>query len=352
MKKSKIIIIIGVIFALIYAALHFYNQGQLQPVSKVENFVSFEVKNESADKLSQRLFDQKLIKNKDLFTTYVKSLNRVIVPKNYYLSASMNSIDIAATVTGESVSNYNKTINIKYNDTLKKIQMDLNSQLKRNDQNLLKLAKNADFIKLNQTKFGFINLTKMLNPEIDYYLEGYLISGQYKINMTQNYEEIVVNLLKKTQSIYQKYYKKMQEKHLSMNGLLSMASCLSAEAGVYTQQYKDIAGVFWNRINKPMPLQLDATFIYGYNHGLKTRDNAKNISISQMQKEDVSLYNTYNKKGLPVGPITSVNEKHIEAVLNPSKHDYLFYYHYTDSDGQRKVKFAKTYEQHLKNIKE
>lgn len=349
MKKIKLMLILFGIFAALFWLLNYFNSVQLQPFSKEVNFVKFNP-NLSIDKTAELLNKNKLIKNQDLFTKYLKSLNKKLVTKPVYLSASMSGYDISKTLVGEHVKSLDKTLVIGYNKTLKKLQTDVNLQLNRDENELLKISKNQDFIKKIKSKFSFINPNKMLNQEIEYYLEGYLISGKYQINLTQNFEEILIKILDKTQHVYEKNFSAMKNKGLSMHGLLSMASCLSAEAGVYTNQYKDIAGVFWNRLYKPMPLQLDATFIYGYNHGLKTRGNVEDITIGQMQTQDVSQYNTYNKKGLPVGPITSVSELQIDAVLNPNKHEYLFYYHY-DDNGTRKIKLSKTYEEHITNLK-
>ncbi len=60
-----------------------------------------------------------------------------------------------------------------------------------------------------------------------------------------------------------------------------------------------------------------------------------------------SPYNTYINKGLPPGPIATPGLESIKATLAPEKTDYLYYLH--DSTGN--VHYAKTYAEHLKNIK-
>jgi len=60
-----------------------------------------------------------------------------------------------------------------------------------------------------------------------------------------------------------------------------------------------------------------------------------------------SPYNTYKNKGLPPGPITMPDISSIEAVLNPEKHNYLYFVVDVSNFGYHK--FAATGEQHNQN---
>ena len=60
-----------------------------------------------------------------------------------------------------------------------------------------------------------------------------------------------------------------------------------------------------------------------------------------------SRYNTYNIVGLPPGPIANPGSAAIDAALNPAKTDYYYFCH--SADG--KAYYAKTAEQHQKNLK-
>ncbi|MET3850565.1 cell division protein YceG involved in septum cleavage [Paenibacillus sp. OAE614] len=62
-----------------------------------------------------------------------------------------------------------------------------------------------------------------------------------------------------------------------------------------------------------------------------------------------SPYNTYLHPGLPPGPICSPSIASIEAALSPKASDYLYYV--TKKDGSHEHLFAKTYQEHLNNIK-
>ena len=60
-----------------------------------------------------------------------------------------------------------------------------------------------------------------------------------------------------------------------------------------------------------------------------------------------SPYNTYINKGLPVGPVASVQDKTIKGVLNYTNSDYLYFF--AKKDGT--VVYSKTYQEHQEAIK-
>ena len=61
-----------------------------------------------------------------------------------------------------------------------------------------------------------------------------------------------------------------------------------------------------------------------------------------------SPYNTYIQKGLPPTPIANPSIKSIEAVLEPSDTDYLYFVASIDGGNV----YSKTYEEHKKNVEQ
>jgi UPF0755 protein len=101
-----------------------------------------------------------------------------------------------------------------------------------------------------------------------------------------------------------------------------------------------VASVIYNRLRMNMPLQIDATVLYGM--GLwKER-----VLYKDLRHE--SPYNTYLRRGLPPGPIASPGLASIRAALEPEQTEYLFYV--AQADGYHR--FSRTYEEHLRAIRE
>ncbi len=104
--------------------------------------------------------------------------------------------------------------------------------------------------------------------------------------------------------------------HLSQSQVIVMASLVQAEGGRLSD-YPKIARVIYNRLAQGMPLQLDSTVLYGL--------HTYGIIASDQQLNSTSPYNTYRYKGLPPGPIDSPGNAAIQAVLNPSAGNWVYF---------------------------
>jgi UPF0755 protein len=107
-----------------------------------------------------------------------------------------------------------------------------------------------------------------------------------------------------------------------------------------------VAGVYLNRLKKGMPLQADPTVIYAFK--METNDFQQVIKRVYYKHLEVdSPYNTYKYSGLPPGPIFMPDVSSIEAVLNPQRHDFIYFCASVDRFGYHE--FATTLEQHNRN---
>ncbi len=103
-----------------------------------------------------------------------------------------------------------------------------------------------------------------------------------------------------------------------------------------------IAGVYINRIHKGMRLEADPTLVYAL--GDFTINRVLNI-----YKAIDSPYNTYKYAGLPPGPICLPTKASIDAVLNYTHHNFIFFCAKEDFSGRHS--FATTYSQHCGNAR-
>jgi len=124
--------------------------------------------------------------------------------------------------------------------------------------------------------------------------------------------------------------------------LATMASLVEREA-VIDEERPVIAGVLYNRLEKNMPLQVDATVVFAWS--LRGRSLTR-VLFSDLKIE--SDYNTYMNRGLPPGPICVPSRQSWDAAIFPDVHKYLYY---VLASGQSHV-FSRTYEEHLKAIRE
>lgn len=109
-----------------------------------------------------------------------------------------------------------------------------------------------------------------------------------------------------------------------------------------------IAGVYLNRLNLGMQLQADPTVIFA----IKKKSNDFNQVIKRVFYNDLFLsspYNTYKVIGLPPGPIAMPDITALEAVLNPEKHNFIYFCASVNRFGYHE--FAATLPEHDLNAK-
>jgi len=98
-----------------------------------------------------------------------------------------------------------------------------------------------------------------------------------------------------------------------------------------------ISGILWNRINKPMPLGVDATSRY-------TLERWNDDVLPKIRDRD-DPYNTRYRMGLPPTAIGAPGLHALEAALNPQPNPYYFYLH----DRDCVLRTAKTNPGHIRN---
>ncbi len=168
--------------------------------------------------------------------------------------------------------------------------------------------------------------------------EGFLFPDTYEMPKEYTAKEICDLMYRRTDEMLTEDIRKAaEEKNLSLYSLITIASMVEREARLKEDQ-KPIAEVILARLEKDMPLQIDATVQYALGK------QKPELTVEDTKTE--SPYNTYLRKGLPPGPIGSPGIAAIRAVLEAVPGEYLYYVALPDG---RHV-FTKTYEEHLAEI--
>lgn len=120
---------------------------------------------------------------------------------------------------------------------------------------------------------------------------------------------------------------------LTKQEVVALASIVELEAG-RLEDRRTIAGVLLNRLDQDMKLQVDVSFLF-----INDKDTF------DLSKDDLASdhpLNSYKNHGIPPIPLVNPSRESIEAVMNPTESDYLYFV----GDG-RKTYFSETYEEHL-----
>lgn len=107
---------------------------------------------------------------------------------------------------------------------------------------------------------------------------------------------------------------------------LIMASIVEKETGQKSERGL-IAGVFVNRLRQGMLLQTDPTVIYGMGERYQGKIHKRDL-------ETDTPYNTYTRPGLPPTPIALPGIAALQAAMQPSQTDALYFVSRNDGTSQ------------------
>lgn len=165
--------------------------------------------------------------------------------------------------------------------------------------------------------------------------EGYLFPETYFFSPEVTEQEI----LDRMSVIFKRKIEPLQDQIIAsgktLQEVLTLASILEGEVQT-VEDKKLVADLLERRIKIGMPLQVDTTLVYSIG---KT---SAELTIKDLRTD--GPYNTYTRKGLPPTPISNPGLDSIEAILNPTPNNYLFYL--SDKDGI--TRFSRTHEEHVK----
>lgn len=132
---------------------------------------------------------------------------------------------------------------------------------------------------------------------------------------------------------------KLKRCRLSKYEVMTLASIVYEETKNREEMPK-IAGVYINRLRRKIALQACPTVKYAMGDFALQRILHKHLTYR-------SPFNTYINRGLPPAPICIPSIEAIDAVLNYTEHDYLYFCARPEFDGRHN--FARTLKEHNLN---
>lgn len=169
--------------------------------------------------------------------------------------------------------------------------------------------------------------------------EGVFHPDIYLIPSDQSPEQVALRLRDRFMTETKTLQEQAHQKELVWEEVVILASLIERESAKNDKRL--VSGILWNRLNKDMILQVDATLQYATG----TPQKWWPVPTSD-DKYIESPFNTYLHAGLPPAPIATPSLASIEAAINPQKTSCLYYLH----DNRGRIHCATSYKGHLANI--
>lgn len=253
-----------------------------------------------------------------------------VKPGRFLLKKGMNSYELVKAMR------FNDPVNLAFNnqERLENLAGRVGAQIEPDSLELLNTFRDTVFLKENG--FSEDNVLVMFIP------------NTYEIYWNTSAEKFRDKMIKE----YNKFWNKERTAKAAAQGLNPIQATILAsivhKESVKKDERPRIAGVYLNRMRLEMPLQADPTVIFA----IKKKSNDFDQVIKRVFYNDLFLkspYNTYANIGLPPGPIAMPDITALEAVLNPEKHNYIYFCASVDRFGYHE--FATTLAEHNVNAK-
>jgi UPF0755 protein len=168
--------------------------------------------------------------------------------------------------------------------------------------------------------------------------EGYLYPETYYYKKGVTAEELINMMTSRFKRVWNSLKIQRDEINLSDQEIVTLASIIEKETGEPSERNM-ISEVFHNRLKLGMRLESDPTVIYALGSSFDG-------DLTKEKLKMTSNYNTYQISGLPPGPIANPGKASLEAVLNPTNFNYLYFV----SNGEGGHEFSTNYRDHLKAV--
>ena len=349
-KKSvlKIIFILLLLIIIIGGISIFaWYELSLKPVEEgnSQSIIIDIVPGQGTEGIASALKENNLIKDDLVFKIYCK-LNEVnnMQAGTYELNKNMSVEEIVKKFQAGDVVIKEIKVTFQEGKNMRDIAKIISENTNNSYEDVMKVFEDKEYAKGLIEEYWFLT-DEILDNNIYYPLEGYLYPDTYTFESVDvSIDDIIRIMLDQTDKVLSEYQIEIKSKGYTVHQFLSLASVVENE-GISTEDRKGIAKVFLNRIERGMALQSDVTTYYAFKVNMGDRD------LTQSELNTANPYNTRgpNMEGkIPVGPISNVSESAIEATLNPSDTDAIFFV----ADKNGKIYFSNTNEEHEQIINE
>lgn len=284
------------------------------------------------NEISAALKQQGIIKSSFVFETYayLKDIEGQFKAGEYSLPAVVNIKRLVDILT-DSQSASNLILLVREGETIADIDRSLSTQGQFAPGDFQKSLQNLNQEFLAERSF-------LSDKPASTSLEGYLFPDTYYFFSYSSTEDIIRKMLANfDQKLDAEFRSEISRQGKTIFEVITVASIIEGEVKT-TADRPIISGIIWKRLALNMPLQMDSTIKY-----------ITGSSTAEDQKV-ASPYNTYLHRGLPPGPIGNPGLAAIKAAIYPEESDYFYFI--TEQNDQGTVHYAKTFEEHQRNIAE
>ena len=182
------------------------------------------------------------------------------------------------------------------------------------------IALSNDIVFLKSLGYSFVNaITDPQNRP--FVLEGYIFPDTYEFYRYEGAEAALERFLDNTQlKLTDDYINRAKELGYTIDEIITLASVIQEESSEHIYM-ANVSSVIHNRLESPDYGRLECDVSIHY-----INDNIKDSSYITYDLDAINEhYDTYEKRGLPLGAICNPGTHAIEAALYPAETDYYFF---------------------------
>ncbi len=317
---------------------------QVNPSGEAATASNFTVnEKDTLESVSHRLQDEGFITNARVFRYYVAHKGGVKLTPGYYEMHQRSHM-----------GNIMRVLNTPPEATFKKVTFPEGFTLDKMGRRV-----ERDLQPMTAAKFTAAaasgNVLSTYQPDGVVSLEGLMFPDTYQVAGNESETQLITRMVNLMERVGRQENIETESAALGITPyqVLTVASMIEREAKFDVDRSK-IARVIYNRLYLQMPLQIDATLLYG---------QPADTPFSTLRDTDTP-YNSYLHSGLPPTPIANPGRASIHAALhpaqNPASGDPLckslpkgtpcIYLYYVLADSEGHHVFAATLDQHNANV--